>query len=128
MLPPANRLRKEKEIKRVLAGKKSCKSGLLICKTAPNGLEAARFCFVVSKRISNKAVVRNKLKRRLRRIVAGLLPRVRVSDYVFVACPGLELKEFNGLRDNVGKVLIDLGVINRDGVFLFVNLKQNESI
>ncbi len=110
MLPPANRLRKEKEIKRVLAGKKSCKSGLLICKTAPNGLETARFCFVVSKRISNKAVVRNQLKRRLRQAVAELLPRVAAgNDYVFIACPRLELKEFDGLRQDVKKVLVGLG-------------------
>jgi len=113
MLPPANRLRKEKEIKRVLASKKSCKSGLLICKTAPNGFTTARFCFVVSKRISNKAVVRNLLKRRLRAAVMGLLPRVgQNSDYVLIACPGLENKDYRELAITVEKLLLMLGVLS----------------
>jgi ribonuclease P protein component len=112
MLPPANRLRKEKEIKRVLASKKSYKDGLLICKTAPNGFNTARFCFVVSKRISNKAVVRNKLKRRLRHAVIGLLPRVKQNvDCVLISCPGLQLKTFGELRCIIEKVLLFSGVV-----------------
>lgn len=112
MLPPVNRLRKEKEIKRVLAGRRSYKSGLLICKAAPNGLDTARFCFVVSKKISNKAVVRNKLKRRLRSAVKVFLPQIKPGiDCVFIACPGLNLKEYRDLVFYVERILTVLGVL-----------------
>jgi len=112
MLPPAYRLKKEKEIKRVLASKKSYRGGLLICKTAPNGFTTARFCFVVSKRISNKAVVRNKLKRRLRHLVMGSLPRIRQNfDCALIACPGLQLKTFDELRCIMEKSLVCSGMI-----------------
>jgi ribonuclease P protein component len=112
MLPPANRLRKEKEIKRVLASKRSCKNGLLICKTAPNGLEASRFCFVVSKKISNKAVVRNRLKRRLREAVAEIMPKANPGiDCVLLSLSGLENKEYCEVAAIVQKVLAGSGVV-----------------
>ncbi|MCU0653271.1 MAG: ribonuclease P protein component [Candidatus Pacebacteria bacterium] len=112
MLPPANRLRKEKDIKRVLSQRTGFRSGLLICKTADNGLDTARFCFMVSKRISNKAVVRNRLKRRLREAVAENLFRVRGGkDCILIASPGLEKKVFSDLSVLVGKVLTGSRII-----------------
>lgn len=111
MLPPAFRLRKKRDIDRVIANRKSCKSGPLVCKTASNDKNAARFCFVVSKRISNKAVVRNRLKRRLRDAVAVLLPRVKMNfDCVLIACPGLEGWGYGELCALVKKVFLLAGV------------------
>jgi ribonuclease P protein component len=111
MLPPANRLRKKKDIERVFANRKSCKSGLLVCKTAPSDMDAARFCFVVSKHVSNKATVRNLLKRRLREAVAALLPGVVKScDCVLIACPGLQAKEYGEIRGLVRKILLLAGI------------------
>jgi ribonuclease P protein component len=113
MLPPANRLRKEKEIKRALASRNGRKSGQLMCKTAENGLNTARFCFIVSKRVSNKAVVRNKLKRRLRAAVGVVLARVRAGvDCVMIAYPGLETKEYQELAMLVEKLLKLSGIIS----------------
>jgi ribonuclease P protein component len=107
MLSPANRLRKTKEIERVFAGRNYCRSGLLTCKTGLNNLNTVRFCFVVSKRVSNNAVVRNKLKRRLREIVRSFLPRIKNNqDYILIASPGLEVNDFNELRLVVEKVLV----------------------
>ena len=112
MLPPANRLRKEKVIKRALAGRSGCKVGLLACKTAKNGLKTARFCFIVSKRISNKAVDRNKLKRRLRAAVMAQLSRVNPGvDCVLVAYPGLETRGYGDLTLAVEKILNKSGVL-----------------
>lgn len=112
MLPPAFRLRKKKDIDRVFANRKSCKSGPLVCKTALNDLDAARFCFVVSKRISNKAVVRNRLKRHLRDAVASLLPVIAKNyDCVLIACPGLETRKFDELCVLVKKVFLLAGLV-----------------
>jgi ribonuclease P protein component len=112
MLPPANRLRKETEIKRALASPIRRKSGLLACKTAANNLAAGRFCFIVSKKVSNKAVVRNKLKRRLRAATAGLLDRIKPGfDCVLIAFPGLETKDYSEIAATLQKVLAMAGII-----------------
>jgi ribonuclease P protein component len=114
MLPLANRLRKKKDIERVLAGRKSSKSGLLVCKTALSDINVARFCFVVSKRVSNKAVVRNRLKRRMRDAVAALLPQIKKNcDYVLIAYPGLETGEYGELALAVKRVLVFAGALGR---------------
>src|SRR5205807_729859 len=69
VLPSINRLTKKKDFESVFKKGGSVKSGFLLCKMAKNHLPQSRFGFVVSKKISNKAVVRNKVKRRLRAIV-----------------------------------------------------------
>ena len=43
-------------------------NGLLVLRLAANDLDHSRFCFVTSKRVGN-AVVRNRVKRRLREVV-----------------------------------------------------------
>jgi len=112
MLPPANRLRKEKEIKRALASRNGVKNGMLACKTAKNGLDTARFCFIVSKRVSNKAVVRNTLKRRLRAAVAKLLFFVKPGvDCVIIAYPGAETKRYEDLAMMVEKILAKSNIL-----------------
>lgn len=110
MLPPANRLKRKKDIKRALAGRVGCKIGQLSFKTAANEDLAARFCFIVSKKISNKAVVRNRLKRRLRAAVNALLPRVRSGvDGVLIALPGIEGKNYQKIAESVEKILLESG-------------------
>ncbi|UMX48460.1 MAG: ribonuclease P protein component [Candidatus Nealsonbacteria bacterium DGGOD1a] len=113
MLPPANRLRKEKEIKRALASPKSRRFGLLVCKTAANDSAVARFCFVVSKRVSKNATARNKLKRRLRAAAAAILKNVLPGfDCVIIANPGANKKEYRELAAGVEKLLAMSGVLS----------------
>lgn len=47
---------------------RSVANGLLVMRVLPNGLDRSRFCFVTGKRVG-KAVVRNRVKRRLREVV-----------------------------------------------------------
>jgi len=84
----------------------------LVCKTAKNGLKTVRFCFIVSKRISNKAVIRNKLKRQLREAVMAQLARANPgADCVLIAYSGLETKKYGDLAMAVEKLLNKSGVL-----------------
>lgn len=46
--------------------------------------KAARFGFVVSKKVSRKAVVRNKTKRVLREVVRDLLPKINSNKDIII--------------------------------------------
>ena len=71
--------------------------GQEVANTAPGDL-ASRVGFTVTKRIGN-AVIRNRIKRRLREVVrenAGLLVRSG-TDYVVIARQGVEMRRYNDL-------------------------------
>lgn len=70
----------------------SAANRLLVIRYLENGLEHSRFAFVVSKRIGN-AVVRNRVKRRLREVVRSR-PLTGGWDAVFIARRGIEQASF----------------------------------
>lgn len=70
-------------------------------KVSSNLLKNSRFGFVVSAKVSKKAVIRNKIKRRLREIVDGQIKQRNLKagfDVVINALPGSEQKEFGQLK------------------------------
>ena len=71
----------------------------------PQGAEAPRVGFVVSKRIGN-AVVRNRVTRRLREIIRPLLAELpEHSALVIRALPGIDQAAFADLEKEVGGAL-----------------------
>ncbi len=106
MLPRENRLKKEKDIKRALAGKIAAGGAALSLRAAATDLPAVRFCFVVSKRVSKKAPARNLVKRRLRAAAAILMPRVVSGfDCAIIARPGAAGKDYRELAAEMEKIL-----------------------
>jgi len=110
VLPKTNRLTKKKDFDSVFKKGKSIKVDFLIFKILKNDLKESRFGFVVSKTISKKAVIRNKVKRRLREAVfKGLKNQVtntaKPSDIVIITLPGIEKREFLQLQEVVDKFL-----------------------
>ena len=69
---------------------------LLVVRVLANGLDHSRFGFLVSKRIGN-AVVRNRLKRRLREVVR-LSPVKPGWDAVFIARRDINQADFQELK------------------------------
>ena len=95
MLPKDNRIQKKKDIERIFKEGTSFKEGLLVLKTAKSNLNVCRFGFIVSQKISKKANIRNKVKRRLREIIRLKMKLLKPgTDNLFIALPGIEKKEF----------------------------------
>ncbi|MDD5098582.1 MAG: ribonuclease P protein component [Candidatus Pacebacteria bacterium] len=66
MLSQENRLKKKKEFEAVFKGGRIVRGNSFFLKFLDNGTNRTKIGFVVSKKVSKKAVERNKVKRRLR--------------------------------------------------------------
>ncbi len=77
----------------------------------PSSTDSVRVGFSVNNKIG-KAVVRNKLKRRLRAIAAEFIPRLSGCQCVFVAKKGLEEVSFADLHALVEKLFVKSGLVN----------------
>ncbi|MFH1423419.1 MAG: ribonuclease P protein component [Candidatus Nealsonbacteria bacterium] len=91
MLPGTNRLKKKKDFEYVFKQGRGLKEGFLSLKFARNSLGLTRFGFVVGQKVSRKAVVRNKVKRRLREIAKSSLGDIKKGfDVVIIVSKGAE--------------------------------------
>lgn len=97
MLPEINRLKKKKDIEKVFEEGQVFKEGFLIFKIAKNNSGKIRFGFIVSQKVSKRAVLRNKIKRRLRGLVGARLKKDGRRPRRFAySCPGAGNKRFLG--------------------------------
>lgn len=100
MLPAINRLKGEKAFKEVFERGRWEKLDFLRLKTIGNNLNYSRFGFIVSKKVSKKATVRNKTKRILSEIIKELLPRLKKGlDVALMAESGIEKREFRDISE-----------------------------
>ena len=112
MLPPKNRLKAERDFERIFRNGKAVSGQFLVLKTAPNGKDFSRFGFVVSQKISKKATIRNKIKRRLREAVRMLLAKVKSGfDVVFFTRKGIEEKGFLEIKESLEELFEKAGLI-----------------
>ena len=105
---PHQRLRRTGDFERVRQQGRTYRSPLLILSAAPaleSGQGAARCGLAVSRRVG-KAVVRNKLRRRLREIMRRTLPLVAPGwDLVLIARPPAAAASFAALAQTVVELL-----------------------
>ena len=108
-----NRLQKRKDIDLVFKKGKTFKEGLLLLKVLETDLSASRLAFVISQKVSKKANIRNKLRRRLKDISQKLLKekKDRSRDILMIILPGLEKKEYKELENMVKKTFEKLKLI-----------------
>ena len=87
-------------------------SGLVVMKALPNGLTWSRYGFSVSRRVGG-AVVRNRVKRRLREILrsAKLKPG---WDIIFIVRPPAAGAGFASLEKSVQGLLSQAGLLTRE--------------
>lgn len=97
------RLTGSKRFSRIHRDGNSAANRYLVIRFLPNGLDRSRFGFLTSKRIGN-AVVRNKVKRRLREAVRQ--NRVRGGwDAIFIARTGIEKAGYQELKQATDNLL-----------------------
>ena len=98
-----HRLTTSKQFSQVHREGLSIANRLLVVRVLANGLDHSRFGFLVSKRIGN-AVVRNRVKRRLREVVR-LTPVKPGWDAVFIARGGINQADFQQLKQAAENLL-----------------------
>jgi len=88
----------------------------VVVRAAPNGLDITRYGFAVSRRVG-KAVVRNRVKRRLREIMRRAALRMGWDIVVIARNPAAQA-DYNGLKGTVGELLIKarLSVGEHEGI------------
>jgi len=114
MLTKTNRLRKEKDFEGLFKKGKSFKNGFLILKIVQNNLKESRFAFIVSQKVSKKAVLRNKVKRRLRDIVRKNMKEIKKGvDVALITLSGIEKQSFIETKKTLDDLFKKTGLINK---------------
>ena len=98
-----HRLTTSKQFSQVHREGLSIANRLLVVRVLANGLDHSRFGFLVSKRIGN-AVVRNRVKRRLREVVR-LTPVKPGWDAVFIGRRNINQADFQQLKQAAENLL-----------------------
>jgi len=114
MLPKINRIKKKKDFDTIFKNSKSLKNSLFVFKIAKNNLGINRVGFIVSQKISKKATIRNKVRRRLADAVSKEIENFKSGiDLLFIALSGIEKKEFSEIKQAVGSTIIKSGLLSK---------------
>lgn len=118
MLSRKNSLKRKKDFQRVFKEGKGFKEDSIILKVAKNNTKEMRFGFIVSEKVSKKATLRNKVKRRLRELVKARLDRMRKGiDVVLIALPGLAGKDFKQMEKSANRIFFKAKILDNESIF-----------
>ncbi len=113
MLKKGHRLKKKKDFERVSMQGGVERSGFLVLRFVRNNEDKTRVGFVCSKKISKKAVVRNKIRRRMKQAVRKQHVFLKKGyDIVFFARPAITNKDFWDIEKDIGQILKDAKLLS----------------
>ncbi len=108
MLPKENRITKKKEFDSFFSTEFKKRNGLnqsgqfMILKTYKNNFGRARFGFIVNNKIDKNAVVRNKIKRQLRKAIQDIFSNLKqFNDCLIIVKPQIKNKDFVDIKKEV---------------------------
>jgi ribonuclease P protein component len=102
MLPREYRLVKNKDFDNVWQKGRSCYGIFLGIRFVQNGANQSRFGFLVSNKVSKRAVKRNLIKRRLRAIIHEKLAEIAIGyDIIVLTKPEIINKEFKEISSEI---------------------------
>ncbi|MGC8667385.1 MAG: ribonuclease P protein component [Chthonomonadales bacterium] len=114
MLPRALRLRHNREFKRAYTRGRSYPHSLMVLYVVPGNPGVTRFGFSVSRKLGG-AVIRNRIRRRLREACRALLPEVRPGfDVVIVARRAASMEGYAALRFAIRNLLAKARLLNHE--------------
>jgi len=111
-MPGRQYLTKSEQYAEVYQKGGSWADGLVVMRALPNGLGFSRYGFSVGKRLGG-AVVRNRVKRRLREIMRSTQLKPG-WDIIFIARPPAAAAGFAGLGKSVRSLLSRAGLLKRE--------------
>lgn len=112
MLKKENRLRKQKDFDKIFGSGTFFSQGFLSLKLAPNSLSSSRFAFIVSNKISKKAVSRNRIRRLLRESVRLSWDQIKPGfDVAVMARADISEKSFEEVNEVVDSLLKKSGLL-----------------
>lgn len=100
MLKKENRLTKKKDFDNVFKKGRGIRANSLFLKTIENNKEHTRIGIIVSKKVSKKAPVRNKVKRRIREILRNMNFK-QGFDIIIITHPKIKEKNFGEIKKEI---------------------------
>jgi len=106
MLRKQNRLRGKKFFEKIIKKGKRFWNDFLFLKVMKNDLKLVRVGLVISRKISKKAVERNKIKRQLSEVLRIKINKINSGyDLVFFAKKGIKTRNFSEIKESVEVLL-----------------------
>jgi ribonuclease P protein component len=106
MFPKNQRITEKEEFNRIFEKGTALHCDLLMIKILKNDLGIRRFAVIVSKKISNKAVERNRIKRQIREILRTNQERFPdSSDVVVYPKPQIKEREYQEIEERMLKIV-----------------------
>ena len=112
MLSKKYRLKKKKDFERVVKKGRPLQGRFLVLKFIKNKQGESRIGFIVSKRVSKKAVLRNKAKRRLRAAVRELILHLKEGyDIIIFSRASIIDAQFQEIKQDIEQAFKRAGLL-----------------